>query len=323
MIGVAASARETGQFFFALSAKPPVTVPATSSAMPVIAQLRPCRPWSPSRQCAAPSVHGRRSDQRWIIQTIQQVQGGSTVFYLNNDAAYYSPFDLGDGTYTDHLQGETDPFYNHEDKTSTDASTWKTGATESTMTDGPRTNNSRGERFVNFKTAPFALSGKDKGEFFGTFTWGYAVDSAGVFTLRDAQAHDDITSGFGTALRKFIAHQGDLTKTGTTPAPIQLELPIDVCRELTTAEKALLDPFATFAKVAANAKARVWMTSRYDSSGFGAEANHAMAVDNLKGVQKYLTDHGVNLDKIRLAATEEPVSPKKAIGIVDVTIINT
>jgi hypothetical protein len=76
--------------------------------------------------------------------------------------------------------------------------------------------------------------------------------------LRDAQAHDDITTGFGAALRKFIAHQGDLTKTGTTPAPIQLELPLTICRELTAAERTSLDPFATFAKAPANATARVW-----------------------------------------------------------------
>ena len=176
---------------------------------------------------------------------------------------------------------------------------------------------------MNFETAAFALSGKDKGEFFGTFTWGYAIDSSGTFTLRDAQAHDDVTTGFGAALRKFIAHQGDLTKTGTTPAPIQLELPLNLCRELSSAERTSLDPFATFAKAPANPTARVWITSRYDASGSGAEANHAMAMDNLRGVQKYLTDKGVSVDKIRIAATEEAASPKKGIGIVDVTVINT
>src|SRR5262249_46404718 len=154
--------------------------------------------------------------------------------------------------------GETDPFYNFDDGNSKDESTGTTGATKTTMTDDPHIRSIPGERGADFETAPFALSGKDKGEFFGTFTWGYAIDATGAFTLKPAAVHDDITTTFGAALRKFIAREAAVTATGSTPAPVTVEMPLNVCRLLTAAEQASLKPIADFVKL--KPKARIWAT---------------------------------------------------------------
>ena len=256
-----------------------------------------------------------------IIQTIKNHQAAGAIFYLNNDSTYYSPFDTGDGTYTDHLPGETDPFYNFEEKTNSDESTGSTGATATDMNDAPHINSLAGERGADFETAPFALAGKDKGEFYGTFTWGYAIDGAGKFLLKDVAVHDDITTNYGAALRKFIAREASITATKSTPAPASVEMPLSKRRELTAAEKTAIKPFADFLK--ANAKARVWATSRYDARGHGVDPNHAMAMDNAKGIQKALTDLGAPEGQIRIVALEESATPKLDVNVIDLAVINS
>lgn len=256
-----------------------------------------------------------------IIQTIKNHQAAGAIFYLNNDSAYYSPFDTGDGTYTDHLPGETDPFYNYEEKSKSDESTGSTGATATDMNDTPHINSLAGERGADFETAPFALSGKDKGEFYGTFTWGYAIDGAGKFSLKDVAVHDDVTTNYGAALRKFIAREASQTATASTPAPATVEMPLTQCRDLTAAEKTTLKPFADFIK--ATPKARVWATSRYDARGMGADPNHAMAMDNAKSIQKALVDLGAPEGQIRIVPLEEPATPKPDVNVIDLAVINS
>lgn len=261
-----------------------------------------------------------------FIQTVKGHQAGGAVFYINNDAAYYADFDAaGDGTYADHLKTETDPFYNYEDKTSSDESTGSTGPTQTDMSDGPRIGSIGGERGHDFETAPFALSGKDKGEFFGTLTWGWKIDGTGNFSLNPVAVHDDITTGFGQALRKFVSKMSDMTKTGTTPAPIELEMPIDACRELTDEEKLRLKPIADHLKATANA--RVWVLARYDLKGFGlnkgnAELNHDMAMDNARTVQQYFKAQGVAIDTVRISALQVDTA-KDNKSLVEVSIINS
>jgi hypothetical protein len=251
-----------------------------------------------------------------FIQTVKGHKAGGAAFYLNNDSTYYAPFDpAGSGLYTDHLKGETDPFYNYEDKTRTDETTGTTGPTTTTMTDAPRIASIAGERGQTFETAPFALSGTDKGEFFGTLTWGWDIDSAGNFKLQDVAAHDDITTDFGAALRKFIERQHALTKDGTTPAPVSVDLPTDMCRLLNTGEKATLKPVADFVKAKANA--RVYVIARY-----GDPSEAAMARDNATTVQSELTAGGVADNKIHFTYLQQ-TGVKKGTSPVEVTVINT
>jgi hypothetical protein len=256
-----------------------------------------------------------------IIQTVKGHKAGGAVFYLNNDSAYYADFDAaGDGTYTDHLKGETDPFYNFEDKTGTDESTGSTGATKTDMTDGPRIGSIGGERGQDFETAPFALSGGDKGEFYGTITWSWKIDAGGVFSLGPVAVHDDVTTSFGEALRKFISKQADLTKTGTTPAPVSLEMPTSVCRELTAEEQTKLNPVADTVNAAANARA--WVVARYDTKKGDAQLAHAMAMSNATTVQSYFTGKAIAIDKVRITAVEVGTA-KPDTSLIEVSIINT
>jgi hypothetical protein len=252
-----------------------------------------------------------------FIQTVQGHKAAGAPFYLNNDSTYYAPFDpSGTGAYTDHLKGETDPFYNFEDKSGTDESTGTTGPTKTTMTDTPAIRSIAGERGQTFETAPFALSGADKGEFFGTFTWGWDIDAAGTFKLQDVAAHDEITTGFGAALRKFIARQSDLTKKGTTPAPANLDtLPSDKCRELKPDERLKLKPIGDYAKVKANT--RVWVVSR-----FGDAADRTGAKYNSEAVQAELVAMGVPVDRIRITYLEQTGVTKRTTPI-EITVIES
>jgi hypothetical protein len=252
-----------------------------------------------------------------FIQTVQGHKAAGAAFYLNNDSTYYAPFDPdGTGLYTDHLKGETDPFYNYEDKSSTDETTGTTGPTKTTMTDAPAIRSIAGERGQKFETAPFALSGTDKGEFFGTFTWGWDIDAAGNFKLLDIAAHDEITTSFGAALRKFIARQNDLTKTGTTPASTNLDtLPSDKCRDLRPDEQLKLKPIGDYAK--AKAGTRVWVVSRY-----GDAADRTGAKYNAEVVQAELVSMGVPIDHIRITYLEQSGVTKRTTPI-EITVIES
>jgi hypothetical protein len=254
-----------------------------------------------------------------IIQAAKGHKAGGANFYPNNDTAYYTPFDAGGGLRTDHLQSETDPFYNFEDKTQTDESVGTTSATGTSMTDAPALRSITGERGHDFETAPFALSGNDEGEFFGTITWGWEIDAAGAFKLKDVAVHDDISTGFGSALRKFIARKGELTKDATTPAPITLEMRTDMCRDLTADEKLKLKPFVDYSK--AHANARIWVVARHDATG-NVDANHAMARDNARGVQTYLIAQGLADSAIHVTQLED-ASVKPKTTPIEITVINT
>jgi len=252
-----------------------------------------------------------------FIQTVKGHKAAGAPFYLNNDSTYYAPFDpAGTGLYTDHLKGETDPFYNFEDKTSTDESTGTTSPTKTTMTDGPMISSIAGERGQTFETAPFALSGTDKGEFFGTLTWGWDIDGAGAFKLQAVAAHDDITTDFGAALRKFISRQHAITKTGTTPAPANLDtLPSDKCRALNLAEQAIVKPIADYAKIKPDA--RIWVAGRYTDPGdkLGAKVN-------ADAVQSELVKMGVPIDRIRVTYLEQSGVTKRTAPV-EITVIDS
>lgn len=251
-----------------------------------------------------------------FIQTLQGHKAAGAPFYLNNDSTYYAPFDPdASGTYTDHLPGETDPYYNFEDKTRTDESTGTTSPTETTMTDAPKIGSIAGERGQKFETAPFALSGTDKGEFFGTLTWGWDIDAAGTFKLLDVAAHDDITTAFGAALRKFIARQHDITKTGTTPAPVSFDMPGNICRDLTATEVLNLKPTVDYVKAKANG--RIWVVARYSDA-----KDQVGAKDNAAGLQQHFVNAGVPLDRIRITYLEQ-AGVKKQTTPIEVTVIDT
>ena len=263
-----------------------------------------------------------KSSKLTFIQTIKSHKAGGAVFYLNNDSAYYSDFDAaGDGTYSDHLKGETDPFYNYEDKSKTDESVGTTSPTKTTMEDGPHIRSLAGERGQTFETAPFALGGRDKGEFFGTLTWGWKIDAHGAFSLEPVAVHDEITTGFGAALRKFIGKMADNTKNAHTPSPIKLEMPLNMCRPLNWIEQAQLLGFAVYGSV--TPKARVWVVGRYDAKGSGATDNHKMAMYNVQSVQQYLVDKGMKQDDVHTTALEESSLPKAGVCVVEVSVINT
>ena len=254
-----------------------------------------------------------------IIQAVRSSKAGGATFYPNNDTAYYSLLDPGTGQRTDALKSETDPFYNYEDKTKTDESTGTTGASGTTMSDGPALRTFAGERGQAFETAPFVLAGADEGEFLGTITWGWDIDASGTFTLHDPGVHDTITTGFGAALVKFIARKHDIAKTGTTPAPVLLDMPVDVCRNLTAAEKLAVKATADYAK--AHADARVWIVARYNGKG-GKDIELASALDNGRTLQQHLVGLGIADSSIHVTAVED-ASVKNRSSAVDVTVIDT
>lgn len=257
----------------------------------------------------APEVSSTRVT---LIQATESHVGGA-VHYLNNDVAYYTPFDAG--MYTDHLKGETDPFYNRNDATGTDEPVGKTAAAATSMTDTPRLNAYAAPHGQSFETAAFVLTGQDQGEFLGTLTWGWEVDAAGVFKLDDVVAHDEVSTVFGSALRKFIAQQHSITATGSTPTPITLTLPADVCRDLRFFERLLLLPTIAYAKT--TPKARVWVVARYTDV-----ANAAMAEYNAQTVQATLTtSFGVPADRVHMTSLEQPGVPKTSTPV-EVTVIN-
>jgi hypothetical protein len=254
-----------------------------------------------------------------IIQTARSSKAGGVTYYPNNDTAYYSLLDPGTGQRTDALMSETDPFYNYEDKTGTDESTGTTGARKTTMSDQPALNRLPGERGQAFETAPFVLAGNDEGEFLGTITWGWDIDPSGTFTLHDPAVHDEITTGFGAALVKFISRKHQLTKTSATPAPATLDLPITVCRDLTATEKLIVKPFGDYAKT--HARARIWIVARYNGKG-GKDIELTSALDNGRVVQKQLRDLGIADSAIHVTAVEE-ASVKDRYSTIDVTVIDT
>jgi hypothetical protein len=251
-----------------------------------------------------------------FIQTVKGHKAAGAPFYLNNDSAYYAPFDPdGSGLYTDHLPGETDPFYNYEDKTSSDETTGTTGPTATTMADGPKIGSIAGERGQTFETAPFALSGTDKGEFFGTLTWGWDIDAAGTFKLQDVAAHDDVSTAFGSSLRKFIAREHDINKTGATPAAVSVEMPAQLCRDLTAAEALSLKPTVDYVK--AHAGARIWVVGTY------TDAKNAIgSKDNAAGIQQHFVNAGVAADKVRHTYLEQ-AGVKKDTTAIEITVIDT
>jgi hypothetical protein len=264
----------------------------------------------------SPEVH---STKITIIQTARSSKAGGATYYPNNDTAYYSLLDPGTGQRTDALKAETDPFYNYEDKTGTDESTGTTGAKKTTMSDTPALNKLTGERGQTFESAPFVLAGTDEGEFLGTITWGWDIDPTGTFTLHDPAVHDEITTGFGGALLKFISRKHELTKTSTTPAPATLDMPADVCRDLTAAEKLMVKPFSEYAK--AHAKARMWVVARYNGKG-GKDIELASALDNARVVQKQLRDLGIADSSIHATALEDPLVKDRHTPV-DITVIDT
>jgi hypothetical protein len=269
--------------------------------------------FSVSFQAFSPEVN---STKLTFIQTVKGHKAAGAPFYLNNDSTYYAPFDPdASGLYTDHLPGETDPFYNFEDKKSADESTGTTGASKTTMTDAPRIGSITGERGQTFETAPFALSGTDKGEFFGTLTWGWDIDAAGTFKLQNVAAHDDVSTDFGAALRKFIARMHDINKTGTTPAPVAFDMPGRVCRDLTTSEKASLKPTGEYVKGKANG--RIWIVARYTDA-----KDLVGAKDNAQGVQQHFVNEGVPLERIRITHLEQPGGKAETTPI-EVTVIDS
>jgi len=251
-----------------------------------------------------------------FIQTVKGHKAAGAPFYLNNDSAYYAPFDPdGSGLYTDHLPGETDPFYNYEDKTSSDETTGTTGPTATTMEDAPKIGSIAGERGQTFETAPFALSGTDKGEFFGTLTWGWDIDAAGTFKLQDVAAHDDVSTAFGASLRKFIAREHDINKSGTTPAAVTVEMPAQLCRDLTAAEELSLKPTVDYVK--AHAGARIWVVGTY------TDAKNAIgSKDNAAGIQQHFVNAGVAADKVRHTYLEQ-AGVKKDTTAIEITVIDT
>jgi len=269
--------------------------------------------FSVSFQAFSPEVD---STKLTFIQTVKGHKAAGAPFYLNNDSAYYAPFDPdASGLYTDHLPGETDPFYNYEDKSSSDETTGTTSPTGTTMTDAPRIGSIAGERGQTFETAPFALSGADKGEFYGTLTWGWDIDGAGTFKLQDVAAHDDITTDFGAAMRKFIARMHDINKTGTTPAPVSFDMPGQMCRDLTASETASLKPTGDYVKGKANG--RIWIVARYTDA-----KDQVGAKDNAQGVQQHFVSEGVPIDRIRITHLEQAGGAAGTTPI-EVTVIDS
>jgi hypothetical protein len=255
-----------------------------------------------------------------IIQTAKSTKGGAT-HYPNGDRAYYQPLEAPSGVRTDALKSETDPFYNYDDKAQADESTGTTASKKTTMTDGPSLNVIAGkEASQKFETAAFGFSGKDEGEFFGTMTWGWDVDDAGNYTLHEPTINDEITTDFGAALRKFIARKHETTKTGDSPAPAELELPLQQCRLLTKAEEAKLKPFADYAKKTANA--RIWVVARYSGKVDGKGPEHRMAMYNVQSVQGCLKDLGATDAAVHITALEDP-SAKERVAPIEVTVIDT
>ena len=262
----------------------------------------------------------QRADKITFIQTVKSWKGEGELFYLNNNSAYYADFDPdGSGTYTDHLPGETDPFYNYEDKTSTDETTGTTGKTKTTMDDGPKIGSIAGKRGQTFETAPFALSGTDKGDFYGTLTWGWKVDDAGNFELEDVAVHDDITTTYGAALRKFIGAMHDKNKTGTTPAKADLELPSDKCRELKADERLKLKPIIDYVKGKPNA--RVWVVGRH-AAGKNASLDDRMDEYNGRSVEGELVAGGLSQGIIRTTHLVDS-SVAKDVTALEITVIDS
>ena len=200
-----------------------------------------------------------RSDKVAFIQAVESHVEGKP-HYPNDDNAYYAPYDAGKRT--DALKGETDPFYNYDDKSRADEAVGTTGASRTTMTDTPHLN-TRNNEGQTFETAAFVMSGKDEGEFLGTITWGWQIDASGKFSLLDVAVHDEVTTTFGSALRKFIDQKNKATTTATTAAPVSLDLPANVCRELTDAEKKSLATTIAYLKKEAGARVRTarWLST--------------------------------------------------------------
>jgi hypothetical protein len=254
-----------------------------------------------------------------IIQAVKSTKGGAT-HYPNNNKAYYQPLESPTGLRTDATTTETDPFYNYDDKAQADETTGTTGATKTDMTDAPSLNLIPGKDASQvFETAAFALSGKDEGEFFGTVKWGWDIDATGKYTLHEPVVSDDITTDFGVALRKFIGRKHDSTKTGTTPAPAELEMPLDRCRDLTAAENTKLKTFADYVKKTANA--RMWVVARY-SGKTGSDPEHRMAIDNARTVQNGLKTLGATDAAVHITALEDS-SAKERVSPIEVTVIDT
>lgn len=261
-----------------------------------------------------------------FIQAVKSTKAGGATFYPNNDTAYYSLLDPGTGQRTDATKSETDPFYNYEDRTKTDEATGTTGASKTTMTDEPALRSFGGERGQKFETAPFVLEGNDEGEFLGTLTWGWDIDAAGKFTLDDPAVHDEVSSSYGAALVTFISAKHTMTKTGTTPARATLDMPGDVCRDLTAAERLQLKPFVDYVK--GHASARLWVVGRYKGTapagplGQKVESQLAGALDNARGVQQHFKTGGIADSSVHAtAAADASVADRRTA--VDVTVIDT
>lgn len=247
-----------------------------------------------------------------LMQTVECTKGDDEPAFPNSEEHYAAFAVPGTSRYLDHLPDERSPFYGDDEEAKATAPT--AGAPQprrTALSDSPALGSVKGARSQSFETAAYALSGKDKGEFFGALRWGWRHDGKDVVLL-EVTSHDEVSVDFGEAFRRFIRRSHELAAGDGTP-PL-LELPMTAMRKRGLYDAEIRALKAVAGRIAADG-GTVWVVA-----AFSRDAHYPMAKQNAKTARDFLRTQAVDEERIHLAFVQVEGIPHPGIEV-DVALI--